>query len=129
MSETSNALVKHNGQLPVPPPEGPLAAPAADVVEESDGYVLLLDMPGVRREEISVAVTEGTLAVKAPLARSRSGEGRIVYREIMRGGYERYFALGEGIDREGIEARYEDGVLTVRLRKSEAVRAKEITIR
>ncbi|HUI11569.1 MAG TPA: Hsp20/alpha crystallin family protein [Bacteroidota bacterium] len=129
MSETRNALIKHNGQPAVPPVEGPVSAPAADVLEEHDGYVLMLDMPGVLREEISVAVAEGTLAVKAPLARPRGGEGRIIHREIIRGGYERYFSLGEGIDREGIDARYENGVLTVRLRKSEAVKPKQITIR
>ena len=129
MSETSNALVKHSGQPQAPLAEGPLATPAADVLEENGGYVLMLDMPGARRGDISVTVAEGMLAVRAPLARPRGAEGRTLYSEIVRGGYERYFTLGEGIDREGIEAQFEDGVLTVRLRKSEAVKPKEIAIR
>jgi len=129
MSETNNALVKHNGETPAPFDGGPVAVPPADVLEENDGYVLTLDMPGARRGEISVTVAEGTLAVKAPLARPGALDGRVLYREIVRGSYERFFTLGEGIDRDGIEAQYDNGVLTLRLRKSEAVKPKEITIR
>jgi len=129
MSQTNQALVKRNGEAVMPPVAGPVSVPPADVLEERDGYILTMDMPGARREEISVTVAEGTLAVRAPLARAEAPGARILYREISRGSYERFFTMGEGIDREGIEAQYENGVLTVRLRKSESVKPKEITIR
>jgi len=129
MSQTNNALVKHNGESAPIPFEGPASLPPADVAEEKDGYILTMDMPGARREAISVTVVGGTLAVKAPLVRTHAAGARMLYREIPRGSYERIFTLGDGIDRESIDAQYENGVLTVRLRKSEAVKPKEITIR
>jgi len=129
MSQTNQALVKRNGEQAMPPVAGPVSVPPADVLEERDGYILTMDMPGARREEISVTVAEGTLAVRAPLGRPEATGARTLYREISRGSYERFFTMGEGIDREGIEAQYENGVLTVRLRKSESVKPKVITIR
>jgi HSP20 family protein len=52
-----------------------------------------------------------------------------MYREIRTGAYERRFTLGEGIDRNNVDARYENGVLTVRLLKTEASKPKDIVIR
>ena len=127
----NNALVKHNGnaQDARAVPAGPVAIPAVDISEIDEGYVLHLDMPGAEKDSISVTVADGTPAVKAPVAPMQLSGGTVLYREIRKGSYERRFTLGDGIDRNTVEARYDNGVLTVRLRKSDALKPKEINIR
>jgi HSP20 family protein len=107
----------------------PLSVPAADVTETGEAFVLHLDMPGAQKEAIRVTVADGMVVVKAPIAPIHGEGAAVLYQEIRTGGYERRFTLGEGIDRKNIDARYENGVLTVRLLKTESVKPKEIVIR
>jgi HSP20 family protein len=106
-----------------------LVIPAVDVVETPDTYVLRLDIPGAAKETISVKLEGGALHVRASIADTvRKGE-TVLYSEMRGTGYEREFSLGNGIDRERVDAAYEDGVLTVTLHKSDALKVKEIRIR
>ena len=127
----NNALVKHDGNArgAGAVPAGPVAIPAVDISEIAEGYVLHLDMPGAEKDSISVTVADATLAVKAPVAPVQLSGGTLLYREIRKGSYERRFTLGDGIDRNSVEARFDNGVLTVRLRKSDALKPQEIIIR
>jgi HSP20 family protein len=105
-----------------------LVIPAVDVIETPDTYVLRLDIPGAAKETISVKLEGGALQVRASIAdTARQGE-TVLYSEMRGNGYEREFSLGNGIDRERVDAAYEDGVLTVTLHKSDALKVKEIRI-
>ena len=131
MTQSNNALVKHDGGESGPGLflRTPVSIPAVDVSETGDAYVLYMDMPGTKKDAISVTVVDQTLAVKAPVTPLHGEGAAVLYREIGTGGYERRFTLGEGIDRNTVDARYENGVLTVRLLKTEASKPKEIVIR
>jgi HSP20 family protein len=131
MTRLNNALVKHNGGESAPGTffGGPVSIPAVDISETGEAYILHLDMPGAQKDAISVTVVNETLAVKAPIVPIHEGDTAVLYREIRTGVYERRFTLGQGIDRNKVEARYEDGVLTVRLLKTEGARPREIVIR
>ena len=131
MTQSNNAIVKKGELEPGPGAfiRTPLSIPAADVSETGEAYMLSLDMPGAQKEAISVAVVDGILVVRAPIARVHGEDAEVLYREIRTGAYERRFALGEGIDRNSVDARYENGVLTVRLLKTEDLKPKEIVIR
>jgi HSP20 family protein len=131
MTQLNNALVRKNDVEPGPGAffRAPLSIPAADVSETGDSYMLSMDMPGAQKEAITVSVVEGILVVRAPIVPVHGEEATVLYREIRTGTYERRFALGEGIDRNNVDARYENGVLTVRLLKSESSKPKEIVIR
>lgn len=131
MTQLNNAIVKKTEGESGPGAflRAPLAIPAADVTETGEAFVLHLDMPGATKETISVTVVEGILVVRAPIAQARGEGAAVLYREIRTGAYERRFTLGEGIDRKSVDALYENGVLTVRLRKAEALKPKEIIIR
>ncbi len=109
--------------------EEPYVAPLADIYETPEAYVLLLDMPGAARQGISVRLERNTLFVKAPVELSHGADATMLHREHMTGGYERAFALGEDINPDTIDAQFENGVLTVKLFKSERVKPREITIR
>ena len=131
MTRLNNALVKHNGGEPGPAAflPGPLSIPAVDISETGEAYLLYLDMPGAQKDAISVSVVDETLVVKAPITPVHGDGAAVLYTEIRTGAYERRFTLGGGIDRNTVDARYENGVLSVRLLKTEASKPKEIVIR
>lgn len=106
-----------------------LVIPAVDVIETPETYVLHLDIPGAAKDSISVKLEGGALQVRAAItATARSGES-VLYSEMRGTGYEREFSLGNGIDRERVDAAYENGVLTITLHKSDALKAREIRIK
>lgn len=105
-----------------------IVAPAADVMETQEAYLIMMDMPGSTKDDIAVRVDQGTLHVRGRVAAHHRSAGQVLYKEVHATGYERSFTLGEGVDTEGIDARYEHGVLTLTLRKSERARPKQITI-
>jgi HSP20 family protein len=131
MTQLNNAIVKKTDVEAGPGAflRAPLSVPASDISETGEAYVLYLDMPGVQKEAISVTVVDEMLVVRAPITPIHGEGSTILYREIRTGAYERRFALGEGIDRKNVDARYENGVLAVRLLKTEALKPKEIVIK
>lgn len=105
-----------------------LLVPAVDVIETPDTYVLHLDVPGAAKESISVKLEGGALQVRAAIAATARAGETVLYSELRGTGYAREFALGNGIDRDRVDAAYENGVLSVTLRKSDAFKPKEIRI-
>jgi len=102
--------------------------PAADVYETSDAFVLMLDLPGATRESISLTLEKGEMRVKAEIEPLHRGEGALLFDEMQDTGYFRAFSIGDGIDTGNVDARFEQGVLTVKLYKSEDVKPREIHI-
>lgn len=101
--------------------------PNADIIEQNDAFLLMVDLPGARRESIDVSFERGSLTLRAE-APPRGGSDWQM-REYGVGDFERSFELGEAIDAERIEANYRDGVLTIRLPKQERVVARKIEVR
>jgi len=104
-------------------------SPSADVLETSGAYLLMLDMPGAAKEGISVAMEGESLTVRGSTERLQNNETEVLFSEIRSGTYLREFTLGRDVDREKIEATYEQGVLTLRLPKKESLKPREITVR
>jgi HSP20 family protein len=102
--------------------------PSADIYETPDSYLLSLDMPGARKEGISLTLDKGILQVDADVETVHKDSAKLLRREILTTAYHRAFTLGEGIDRNNVDAHFEDGVLTVKLFKSAEMKPKEIQI-
>ncbi|MBK7257146.1 MAG: Hsp20/alpha crystallin family protein [Ignavibacteriae bacterium] len=102
--------------------------PTADVYETSDAFVVMLDLPGVQKEGISLLHEKGELKVRAVAPAGQPSDMKVLVREVRPATFFRTFTLGEGIDTGSIDARFESGVLTVKLLKSAASRSREITI-
>jgi HSP20 family protein len=103
-------------------------APAIDVDETSEAYVVSADLPGVKKEDISIECSGNQLTLSAE-RKYESGEGkRSERRERFYGSYQRSFTLPTGADADKIEASYEGGVLTVRIPKGETAKARKIEI-
>jgi HSP20 family protein len=101
--------------------------PPVDLHQDSDGYILEVEMPGVNKQGVEITVQDGKLILGGH--RGSTGEfGRSVYRERKLGEYRRVFDLDPSIDSTKISARMEQGLLTVHLPKVETVKPHKITV-
>ena len=105
-----------------------LAVPL-DIHENSDSLVVAADLPGVRKEDITVAFEDGvlTLAAERRVAAEQKEDGYL-RRERYQGRFERRLAVRTPINPDAVKATYKDGVLTVTLPKTEVAKPKQIRI-
>ena len=104
--------------------------PAADIHESESGLTLLLDMPGVDGKDIQVTVERDVLTVKAERKDTPPAEGVTVRRqERGRGAFARTFSLPDTVDASKVEARYEQGVLTLTLPRREESKPRVIEVK
>jgi HSP20 family protein len=103
--------------------------PAMDLVEEGEQFVLRADLPGVSEDDVKVELEDNVLTV-AGERRSEHEEQRDGFRRIERssGSFSRSLTLPEGIDAESINARFERGVLEVRVPKPEQRKPRRVAI-
>jgi HSP20 family protein len=101
--------------------------PMVNLHQDADGFVLEVEMPGVNKQGVEVTVEDGKLILSGHRS-AASDSGRPVHRERKVGGYRRVFDLDPSIDATKISAHIEQGLLTVRLPKTEAVKPRKITV-
>jgi len=102
--------------------------PRVDIVESEDELTLFADMPGVRPEDVDIQLDNGELTLHGRCAPRPQGANCLVA-EYGVGDFHRSFALGEAVDAGKITAELKQGVLTVHLPRSEAVKPKKITVK
>lgn len=103
--------------------------PLADIYETPDAYVLLLDMPGATKDSINITMDQTSLVIRAGVEGYVREHATLLFNEIPGVGFQRTFNLTNGIDRDNVDARYENGVLMVKLLKKEEMKPREIRIR
>lgn len=101
--------------------------PAVDVHEGRDDLLLVADIPGVAREDVTIRVERNELIVEAK--RQADAVGTAVGRERRIGSFKRTFLLPQSIDVNAIGAELAHGVLTLRLPKSEASKPRRIDVK
>jgi HSP20 family molecular chaperone IbpA len=107
----------------------PVYRPLADIRDTGNGVVLLLEMPGVGREDVDIDLERRVLTIRGR-GRVISPEGyRRVYAEYGEGDYERVFALSEEIDEGAIRAEMANGVLTLTLPRAETAKPRRIEVK
>ena len=121
--------------LPVWLPNSETRAPAPtqfrmDVTENDKEYQVLAELPGVKKEEISITINGNEVEVSAEVKRERDAtNGETVLRaERYYGKIERAFALGQEVDEATAQAKYNDGVLELTLPKKTAAAAKRLAV-
>lgn len=97
----------------------PVVAPLVDVYENRDEILVQTDLPGVKNEDVSVRLEKNELHL---LARRGDVWGR-------EADYERRFLMPRTVDATKIDAHLKDGVLTIRLPKTEAAKPRQIAVR
>ena len=105
-------------------------SPALDVAETERAYTVKLDLPGVAKEDVKIAIEGRRVSVEATTARGdekKDGE-RVLYAERSVASYARSFTLPVDVDQAESSARMEHGVLTLQLAKRGASKATQLTV-
>jgi HSP20 family protein len=86
-----------------------------DVIRQEEEYLLTADLPGAKKEDVKIQITDGVMTISAEINSEKKEEKEgYIYSERRSGRMERSFSL-EGINEDGITAAYENGVLTIHL--------------
>jgi HSP20 family molecular chaperone IbpA len=103
--------------------------PLVDAYETENELVLIAEVPGARKDGVSLNVDRGVLTLEAEADFETPGEGFTpTYASFAPGKYARSFALSDEIDRDRISASLSAGVLTVHLPKAESARTRKVQI-
>ena len=107
----------------------PIFVPAADIYETEDALFLSLEMPGVSQNTLNIMLDQRVLTISGR-SHSSAPEGySLTHHEYRDGDYERAFTLSEAIDNDKIEAELKEGVLRLKLLKSQPAPAKTINVK
>jgi HSP20 family protein len=107
----------------------PGLAPAADVYETADEFVVEVEAPGYDEQELSIEVYDHTLAVKGSHSGTKEEQQReFALHERLEREFERRFILPREADTEHVKAVFSKGVLEVRAQKLPAAKAKQVAI-
>ena len=98
-----------------------------DVREHDDHYELLIDLPGFKKEELTIELNNGYLTVSASkgLDKDESNKGRLIRQERYAGAMQRSFYIGEDVAHEDVKAEFKHGVLTLTFPKKEKEKLPE----
>ncbi|SHH02257.1 Hsp20/alpha crystallin family protein [Halobaculum gomorrense] len=102
-----------------------------DLVEYDDEFVATVDLPGFERSDISVSVTDHMLRIAAEREEATEEHGedeRVLRRERRHESVHRSLSLPDEVDKDGVTARMNNGVLTVTLPRLEAESSREIEV-
>jgi HSP20 family protein len=103
--------------------------PTADIYETQDALCVVLEMPGVEKDNIDVRVEDGVLKIEGRLDFSKYKGLQPLYTEYNVGHYSRSFRLSSKIDHSKIGAELRDGVLSLTLPKIEEAKPRTIQIK
>lgn len=103
--------------------------PEVDICEKSDLLLLQANMPGVTKDNVEISLHENVLKISGRISPDEYQDLNPLYSEYNVGHYERTFDLGEQINQEKIEAKVNDGVLSLVLPKAEKKKPRTIPIK
>ena len=104
--------------------------PRTDIVENDKNFELVMELPGLGKENVNLKVEDQVLIVTGGVEQAEESESRR-YRRVERsnGTFERRFRLPREVETDRIEAEFDKGLLTIRVPKSEKVVGREIAIK
>lgn len=105
-------------------------APLVDVAEDDKAYLIKADLPEVKKDEVKVTVENGVLTISGERKFEKEEANKRYHRvERAYGSFARSFNIPEDADAESVQAEFRDGVLQVRIAKSEKARPKSIEVK
>ena len=109
---------------------GRVWAPALDISERKDAYVVTVEVPGVKAEDLDITLEDGLLTIQGERQfTSESSEEQYHRVERRYGSFRRSITLPSQVQADAIEASFEDGVLEVVVPKAEEAKPKKISVR
>lgn len=89
----------------------------------------MIDMPGVGTENVMIDLRDNELIINGEVAQESFRDERVLYNEYSVGHYHRHFVISDAINRDKIEAKMSDGVLSLVLPKAEHVKPRKIEVK
>lgn len=120
---------KRETDMPETTHGGRVYRPLADIVETGDGVQLMLEMPGVSRDDLDVTLEKRVLTIRGKVHPTAPDKLDLVHAEYGEGDYERSFSMSQDFDPDKIEASLSNGILTLTLPRAEAAKPKKIEVR
>ncbi|HNS33492.1 MAG TPA: Hsp20/alpha crystallin family protein [bacterium] len=109
--------------------EGHTKAPLVDIYEENDSVIVKAEIPGMKKEEIEVSITDDAITLSGKKKDVKEVKKENIYRkEIREGAFLRTLPLPCAIDRDNIKASYKEGVLEINLPKAAEEKKKELKV-
>lgn len=102
--------------------------PYADIFETDEALCVVMEMPGVEKKDLNVGLENDVLRVDGRIDFSNYDGMEPLYTEYNVGHYTRSFGLSSKVDRDGISAQLDDGVLTLVLPKAKEAQPRRIPI-
>lgn len=130
--ETREIATKEKQQLAKPQEQtrpGRYYVPDVNIYEFDDSLKLWADMPGVKEKDLNVTLKDGVLTIVGQVATDMYAGLRPIYTEYNVGNYYREFVLNEDIDESKITATLRNGVLELKLPKTERAKPRQIEVR
>lgn len=105
-------------------------SPALDVAESERGYTVTMEMPGVAKEDVKIAIDGRRVSVEARTSKTeeKKEDDRVIYRERSESSYARSFTLPAEVDQNESSAKLEDGVLKLELAKRRASTSAQLSV-
>ena len=104
------------------------AFPAVNVFSDGENYVLVAELPGVRKEDLDVEVRGDTLRIQGKKTIAYDESASVHRRERSAGQFDRTLTLPAEIDAGKVAAEYRDGLLTLRLPRAESAKSRTVAI-
>jgi HSP20 family protein len=102
--------------------------PALDLYQNNDNVVAVVELPGMRKEDIEISLQDGMLAIAGERKAESGQENGATRTERFTGKFRRSVTLPTRVDANKVTATYKDGILTVTLPKAEEAKPKQIQV-
>lgn len=103
--------------------------PKVDILDCDTEIEVQAALPGVNKEDLEVSINNHSLTIRASIKEEKKEEGKYFRREITRGEFQRTVTLPENVDSEHVKASFKDGLLKVKIPKTEKSNRKTIDIK
>ena len=104
-------------------------SPALDLYQDKDNVVAVVELPGMKKEDIDISLRDGTLTISGERKSQTSNGEKAERTERYIGRFRRSVTLPTRVDADKISASYRDGILTVTLPKAEEAKPKQIEVK
>lgn len=102
--------------------------PPVDIVETDGAFVATVDLPGLTKDDIDLSLEENVLTLSGQRNKEHVEEGKLRRVERVFGSFSRSFTVPRGVDAAKVSAKFENGVLSLTLPKSEVAQLRKIEI-
>lgn len=105
-------------------------SPRVDISETNDEYIVRAEIPGVSKDDVKITIKDDILTISGEKKQEKETKGENFHRvERVYGSFSRSFVLPGSVKVDKVEAKFKDGVLTIKLPKVEEAKPKEIEIK